>query len=159
MTNVIIMKTNGLVSEPVIYVDSINASGHMAEVYNQTVRYIREHTPITDDKEIHIKRENHSVKDEKKIGEKPDGYWFVADEKKKCLTLYKKTTIGGYLCYYPNVEKVYTMTCVDCPKVVPSIIKKNDLFTDFSKELKDRVAAFGRRTNSMKLDDTDTIKS
>jgi hypothetical protein len=143
--------------EPIIYVDSINKDGHMAEIYNQTVRFIREHTPMINGRDVEIRREDHLVKDEKKVSQKQDGYWLIADENKRILTLYKKTTVSGYFYNYPSVQKVYEMCCRSCPKIVPNIVKKGILFDDFSMELKNKVAEFGRRTDSMKIEETDII--
>lgn len=163
MTNVVIMRAMyndyGVIGpyEPVIYVDSINKDGHMAEIYNQTVRFIREHTPIANGRDIEIRREDHSVKDENKIIQKPNGYWLTANEGKRTLTLYKKIMVSGYLYNYPCVQKVYEMCCQTCPKIVPNIIKKGILFDDFSKELKSKVAEFGRRTDSAKIEETDIV--
>jgi hypothetical protein len=143
------------VPEPVIYVDSINKDGHMAEIYNQTMRYIRENTSSVHGKEIYVRREDHIVKDEKSIGNKLNGFWFVSNEKDRTLTLYKKSTIPGYFSYYPEIKKVYVMYCRECPKVVPNLIKKGNVFEDFAKELKSRVAEIGRRTDSLELNESD----
>lgn len=142
-------ETRGLF-EPTVYVDSINKDSYMAEIYNQTVRYIREHTPVINGRIAEIRRENHKVRDEKAIGSKPDGYWFVSDEKNKTLTLYKKTTKVGYIYSSVYITKVYEMKCSECPRIVPQIsAKKTSLFDNFSTELSERVVAFRERTDAL----------
>ena len=162
MANVVVMKTTydeygqQVSYKPVLYVDSINGIGQMAEVYGLTIRFIRENThsvPSVQGNVIDVKRENHVAKDEKSISKKPNGYWFVADEKNRSLTLYKKTTTAGYLYSYPTVQKVFMLNCSECPKVVPQVGKKNTLFEDFSQELISKVAEHAKRTNFLRPED------
>ena len=131
-------------AKPVLYVDSMKPNSYVFEMYNMTVRYIREKKE-TDGLSI-IKRQDHMAKDENDIYyNKKDGYWIVSDEKK--VTLYQKHTRVGNIYNSYDMNKIYVMTCHECPRVVPQVFKKSTLFDDFSNELKDSVRKFRERSD------------
>jgi len=137
--------------EPVEYVDSINKDSFVAEMYNLCIKYIRENTVETDNKVTTFKRENFSAKSENDIYyDKVDGFWMIANEKEKVITLFKRKTLVGRIYNSTLVEKIFKLECKECPKISPKVFVKTSVFDNFSKELSNRVADFRDRTDSLK---------
>ena len=132
--------------EPLIYIDSINKDNFILEMYNIAIRYIRENVEYI--KEPTIKRIKHMAKDENDIYyNKSNGYWIVSDEKEKIVSLYHKKTTIGLIYNSIQVDKIFELTCKECPKIVPQVFKKASLFDDFSSELSDRVLKYRERSD------------
>lgn len=128
--------------KPIIYVDSINPSSYTSEMYNIAVRYIRSKKNADG---VIIVRQSHMANDENDIYyNKQYGYWIVADEEKRTLTLYEKCQPTG-LFYKCNVNRIFTLTCCECPRIVPQVFKKTNLYDDFSNELKESVRKYRNR--------------
>jgi hypothetical protein len=137
-------QTNFTESEPVLYIDSINAEGYIAEMYNITVRYIRENTQQLDKE---VKKENHTALDENDIYKKIDGYWAVYDGKDKSVSLYLKKTLFGMIYNSVVVEKIFILTCKKCPKIIPQLVNKPSKFENFQMELISRVTEHRKRSD------------
>lgn len=138
-------------TECAIYVDSINKDSFVAEMYNFCVRHIREKTDTSNSQNVIFKRENFMAEDEKNIyKDKKDGFWIVANEKDKIITLYKRVTYRGRIYDSTYVEKQFTLTCQECPKVVPQVFKKTSLFENFTEELTAKVSTYRNRTETLK---------
>src|SRR5947208_16541665 len=106
----VILKTSYLQNvatpaEPLIYVDTINNDGFIAEMYNICIRHIEENTispGITE-----FKRENFTAKDENDIYyNKKDGLWIISDEQTRIITLCKRTTSLGVIYNSIIIEKI-----------------------------------------------------
>lgn len=149
-----IMKTNyhnnyALVAECAVYVDTINKDSYVAEMYNMCIKYIRTKTVINDESIVY-KREKFLAIDETDIYyNKGDGYWIVANEKDKIITLCKRVTFKGMIYNTIYIEKIFTLTCNECPKIVPKIFKKPSTFETFTEELTTTILAFRNRTNTL----------
>ncbi|VBB17618.1 hypothetical protein YASMINEVIRUS_81 [Yasminevirus sp. GU-2018] len=129
---------------PVIYVDSINCDSYNSEMHNICVRHIRENTVSKDDS---FKRDEHIAKDENDIYyKKKDGLYYIPNEKTRTFVVYKRTTSTGYVYNSTTVEKLFTLTCVECKRIVPQVFKKTTLFDDFSSELRTKVTDYRDRT-------------
>lgn len=138
-------------TEAVLYVDSINKDSFVAEMYNVCVKYIREKTDTSNKQNTVFKRENFIVGDEKKIyTDSQDGFWIVSNEKERIITLYKRITYRGRIYNSTYVDKIFTLTCQECPKIVPQVFKKSTLFENFTDELTARVSTFRDRTDALK---------
>jgi len=137
------------VPTPILYVDSMNYSSFAAEMYSYTTRSIREQLGKDYNGEPVI-REEHMAKDENDIyHNKTDGYWIVCDEEKKILSLYKRETSVGNIYNSVYVTKTYTLTCTECPRIVPKVFKETTIFEDFTSELKKTVRSYRTRTDSL----------
>jgi hypothetical protein len=140
-------------TEAVIYVDSINKDSYVAEMYNLCIKYIREKMDIFNTQCVIFKRENFMACDEKNIyNDKQDGFWIIADEKERIVTLYKRITYRGRWFYDSTyIEKIFTLTCQECSKIVPKVFKKSTLYDNFTQELTMKVSTFRDRTNTLKI--------
>lgn len=137
--------------ECVFYIDSINKESYIAEMYNYCVRYIREKTDISNSEPMIFKREKFMASTETEIrNEKEDGFWIIGDEKNRIVTLYKRLTYAGRFYDSIYVNKVFTLTCQECSKIVPQVFKKSSLYEDFTEELTARVTTFKNRTDTTK---------
>lgn len=129
-----------------IYVDSIYDESYMAEMYNITVRYIRENIDSVD--VAGVKRETHMAKSHDDIYyNKKDGYWIVSNERKGELSLYLRKTSVGRIYNSVYVNKVFDLKYVPCKKIIPQVFQKANKFENFQSELIDRVAMHKSRTN------------
>ena len=137
-------------AEPVLYIDSCNLDSYMAEMYNMTVKYIRENTESNDT----TKREKHMAIDENDIYyNKLDGYWILGDAKNFTVTLYQKKTMNGVIYNSVQVDKIYRMECKKCPRIVPQFIKKPpSLYDNFLSELTSSVANFKERSDTVNVE-------
>jgi hypothetical protein len=131
-------------SEPVMFIDSVNMNTYLVEMYSICNRHIRNNDKTINDNNP-LKKETLIVKDEESIKTKEDGFWIIADEKNYVITLYKKTTISGYLYNYPTIEKVFTLTCKTCPRVVPQLFEKTNNDYSFIKELNNKIQDYAER--------------
>jgi hypothetical protein len=138
--------------EPVLYVDTINKDAFVAEMYSFCLGHIRKNTDTTDPSVVSkIKRENFIVDNENDIYyNKKDGFWMISNEKTKVVTLYKRTTLVGYLYNTIEVKKIFTLSCIECPRVVPRVFTKPTLFDNFAEELSMSVANYRSRTDTLK---------
>jgi hypothetical protein len=138
-------------TESAFYVDTINKNSFIAEMYNLCVKYIREKTNTSNLHNGVFKRENFMASDAKNIYyDKEDGFWIIADEKERIITLYKRITFRGRIYNSTYVEKLFTLTCQECPKIVPQVFKKTTLFENFTEELTAKVLTYRDRTNALK---------
>lgn len=137
------LPVSGSINVPELYVDSINSTSYLTELHNYCAKFIRTNT----DSETESK--SRLVKDEKEISTKDNGYWYTFDEKSQTITMYKKSQSLGYIYNSSIVEKVFTMTYVKCPKVVPKVFTEKNIFNDFSQELKEKVLS--RSSLNMKI--------
>lgn len=132
---------------PVVYVDSINQNSYPVEMHNICIKYIRENNfDISIDSPS--KRFANIVKTQIDINDKPDGYYYTVDEKNLIFTMFKKHTSVGYFYTSVNVSKLFTLTCAECPRIVPQVFNKPTLFEAFTDELKFRVEDFKNRNGS-----------
>lgn len=137
--------------EPVEYVDSINKENFVSEMYNICIKYIRENTVDSDKKVITFKRKNFTAKSENDIYyDKTDGFWMIANEKERVITLFKRKTLVGRIYNSILVEKIFKLECKECPRIIPTVFVNTSLFDNFSKELSDRVADYRERHDTLK---------
>lgn len=139
---------------PVCYIDTINKNGFMAEMYNWCMRYIRENSDADKTTKTiydqNFKRENYMATDQQNIyNNKEDGFWFVVNEKETHITLYKRETYKGVIYNSTYVTKILTLTCHECPRIVPQFVKERTLFENFSDELNAKVATHRKRTDGL----------
>lgn len=136
---------------PVFYVDSMNQGSFVAEMYSYTVKFIREQLDESNQyKGGPVIRTECMAEDENDIySNKPDGFWIVSDEKANIVSLFKRTTSVGSLYNSVYVSKVFTLTCTECPRIVPKVFKQTTLFDNFTSELKQSVSAYRNRSDSL----------
>jgi len=127
----------------ICYVDSMTKSSYMNEMINHTVKYIRENiTPVDQP----INRNDRMALNYQDIQyNRNDGYWIVEDLENNMVTLYKRSTSIGNLYNSVYVEKIFSLTFNECPRIVPKILKPNTLFENFTDELKLSVSNFKNR--------------
>src|SRR5579872_1754579 len=147
----IITEDNG---KPILYIDSINVSSYPIEMHRECIKYIRENTDPNTISEGHVfKSESHSVQKEQDIIEKPDGYYYIANNKDNIFIMYKKYTSLGLFYNRSLIEKVFTLTCNQCKKVCPKVFEKSEtetnVFNVFTDELKKKVASLRNRIDNM----------
>lgn len=137
-------------NNPILYVDSINRDSYISEMHNMCVQYIRaksintiEFISINDD----VSRNERIAKDESDVYyNKKDGYYYTINEDTRVFVMYNKNTYPGYIMDTITVEKLFTLTCVECKRIVPQVFKKNTVFEDFTAELKTKVMDYRDRT-------------
>lgn len=140
------------IKKPILYVDSLNVSSYAVEMSKICVSYVRANTEIkpTDDKlaDSHRFRTSiHSVKHESEIRDKPDSYYFVANDKDNIFVMYKKYKSVGYIFNTTIINKIFTLTCISGKKVCPKVFDKGpeNKAISFEDELKARVAKYRDR--------------
>lgn len=139
---------------PILYIDSINVSSYPIEMHRECIKYIRENTDPHTISEGHVfKSETHSVQKEQDIKEKPDGFYYIANNKDNIFIMYKKHTSIGRIFNSITIEKVFTLTCIKCGKVCPKVFEKTEtetnVFNVFTDELKKKVASLRNRIDNM----------
>jgi hypothetical protein len=118
---------------PFIYVDSINQDSYVAEMYNATIKFIREN--IDYDGISNINKSDYMAKDYNDIYyNKKDGFWIVSDEDNNIIELYKKETNVGKIYNNYNVNKIYKLTCHKCPRIVPKVFKKTSKYDSIANK-------------------------
>jgi len=136
---------NNLTTEqyPVLYVDSINESGYISEMFNITMSFIR----IRDSHEIICNKDKYIATDTNDILiNKNNGLWVVYDEKLHTVTLYERKTSTGYIYNSNCIEKIFELTYHKCPRSVPIVFKKENKFESFDRELKESVSKYRMRS-------------
>lgn len=146
-------------NEPILYIASINTDGYALEMRNIIVRYIREtlnentSEKYSCNKYMEIKYINHLAKDENDIYyNKEDGYWIIENEKEHNIILYQRKKIIGFVYNTIQINKLFSLTYKECPKIVPQVFKKTTEFDNFVNELTNRVATYNS-TYKQKLND------
>jgi len=153
------------IKQPISYIDSINVDSYSAEMHCICIRFIREAT-TKKSKECDkvFTRDEYSVKEEKDVSNKNDGYYYTAKEaviiKEKSTTktidhifvVYEKNTYVGYISTYSIIKKLFTLTCFLTSKVVPKVFSTKATFNDFDAELRCKVAEYRSRTTSVPID-------
>lgn len=144
--------------QPIIYVDSVNDTSYIKEMYSIIVKYIRQNNmninKNNDDQKI-VKKTNHMANDYNDIYyNKKDGYWIIFDDKNKSVTLYIKQISTGFIYNSYSVNKIFTLSYVKCPRIVPLLFDKKDKHGNFLDELKFSVKRYRqRRTGAESNDD------
>ena len=127
----------------ICYIDSINKSSYMNEMFNHTIKYIRENTTPTDQP---IDRSGRMALNYQDIQyNRKDGYWIVGDDVNNKVTLYRRYTSIGNLYNSVCVDLIHILTFNECPRIVPKILKTTALFDNFTDELKLSVTNFKNR--------------
>jgi hypothetical protein len=94
-----------------------------------------------------FKPADHHVKNEQEIYEKNDGYYYTYDTKKRIFTMYERSLSRGYIYNSVIVSKIFMLTYLEGPKVIPQLNKKTtSKFEDFDSELKASIQAYRDRT-------------
>ena len=129
--------------EPLLYIDQVNRSGYIAEMYGIVTRYLR------DTLECEIELNTYMADNIEQITfSKDTGYWVV--EHPDTVTLYEKTTPSGILYNGVGVEKVFSLSAYQCPRVVPRVVPrvsaKSSPFDNLKNELFHSVTAYMTRT-------------
>ena len=151
-------KTN--LTQPVIYVDSMNTESPAIEMHSICLRYIRESLEknredaklkkVLNTDKIQVVSETggihqYIVKNIDDIYNRVDGYWIIEDNKNQTITLFMKKLSKGYLYNSSVVEQIFTLTSQKCGKVVPQLPKKMTLFESFSSELANKVSLYSQQ--------------
>jgi len=128
----------------VLYIDSINRSSWIVEMYNYTIRYIRENSDSVDrpiDRNVLMAKDYDDIYHNRK-----DGFWIVADDMNNTVSLYKRCTSIGKLYNSVYIDLIFVLNWSECPRIVPKIFKTTTLFDNFTDELKLSVAKFRDRS-------------
>lgn len=143
--------------QPIIYVDSINDTSYIKEMNSIIVKYIRQNIGSNDEQKI-VKKINHIAKDYNDIYyNKKDGYWIVCDDKNKSITLYIKQIATGFLYNSHIVSKIFTLSYVKCPRIVPLLFDKKNEHLNFIDELKFSVKKYRQRRMGTESNDDNEI--
>ena len=129
------------------YVDSINKSSYMEEMFNITIKYIRENSDVNN--LVPFKKDNFMAKDYNDIYyNKKDGYWIIINENtlsEKVISLYKRKTNIGMLFNTYSINLVFTLSAMECSRIVPIISNEKNTADNFVDELKKKVSLYGSR--------------
>jgi hypothetical protein len=139
-------------NKPILFVDTINVSSYTVEMHGVCIRYIRENTDPRSVPEFHLfKSGNYTIKKEQDINTKPDGYYYVANEKSNIFVMYKIQRSIGIFYTSTMIEKIFTLICVPGTRVCPRLVEKNsdNKFLDFASELKSKVANYHDRSRDV----------
>lgn len=139
------------IKKPILYVDSINASSYAVEMNNICISYIRNNSNVKASDAYQFKSAEHTLKKELDIYSKPDGYYYVSDDKANTFVMYKISRSTGY--FYrtcTTVDKIFTLISIPGKKVCPKVFEKGDKKEEvtFESELKSRVAKFRDRADT-----------
>jgi len=139
------------IKKPILFVDSLNVSSYTVEMHGVCVRYIRTNDGSDKVADSRIfKAENHSVKNEQDIKTKPDGYYYVVDDKKNIFVMYKIQRYNMLFYTSTSIEKIFTLTCIPGKRVCPVIFdKSSDKGISFESELKAKVTSYRNRTGKI----------